>query len=160
MYKDSGAWIDVFPCAPYRYNTNIKNAEELRRYLQVYEFKNRTANSNNKLDSDDKLCMFTDSLENADVIFDMPFNTGVAFITETDNIFPLSEIVFEDNKFPTPHIAEKYLADRYGDDFMSFPRSGILHHSRGTKISEKYDQFDEKMQIFKDELIALRDSIV
>lgn len=55
------------------------------------------------------------------------FNEKVFGIDQSD-LFPLKEMEFEGLKLPVPNNTPRYLMEYYGENFMSFPRTGIEHH--------------------------------
>ena len=52
-------------------------------------------------------------------------------VCSPDAVYPLSSIKFEDYNFSCPCDSHKYLKEQFGDDYMSFPRTGILKHNGG-----------------------------
>lgn len=53
-------------------------------------------------------------------------------ITHSERIvYPLSTIEFENKVFKAPNDVNSYLKVNYGENFMGFPRTGVLHHDRG-----------------------------
>lgn len=58
-----------------------------------------------------------------------------------DTFFPLSTVQFEGNTFKAPNNPHDYLTAVYGD-YMSFPESGIIPHSRdiSSEIESRLDR--------------------
>ena len=55
---------------------------------------------------------------------------GVGFYC-TEDIFPLTNIVFENMIFPAPAKCNIYLSKIFGANYMQVPRGGILYHEEG-----------------------------
>lgn len=49
-------------------------------------------------------------------------------IFKKEDIFPLKKHKFEDLEFNVPNNSQKFLLALYGNNFMDYPRTGILHH--------------------------------
>ena len=52
------------------------------------------------------------------------------FVIETDKIFPLREIKFEDKIFPCPNDSDEYLSKEY-NDYMNIPKAMRKHDNMG-----------------------------
>lgn len=71
------------------------------------------------------------------------FETPCVF--QFEDIFPLTEHIFEDIKLPVPGNYKKYL-ERWFNDYMEFPKTKITGH---IDINEKYKNLDKKYEEIK-----------
>lgn len=79
--------------------------------------------------------------------------TGRLCVYNQEMIFPLQKHSFEDYEFMVPNKTSDYVKVQY-PDYMSYPRNGILHHSkegihtylRASMNHEDLNLFTEKMK--------------
>lgn len=77
-----------------------------------------------------------------------------------EDALPLSKIEFEGYFFNAPNHYDLYLRDIYGNNYMGFPRKGVLHHDSGEKplwTLARQNKID--MNVVYDELKNIADSI-
>lgn len=138
-YKHSktGIWCDIFPIDYYNVDeyseSNIKILKsKIAKYRTFYN-KNKGKLSSNKM-QEERLRIINEDTNTKSVIIyhgrEFDHQLPNAFYKEND-IFPLSNIIFENMKLPAPAKVDVYLKNIFGDDYMQVPRSGILSHDGG-----------------------------
>ena len=69
-----------------------------------------------------------------------------------ENVFPLSQIKFEDRYYPCPNKPKDFLRQEYGDDFMKVPKT-IYNHGFFDALS-RYDDvlvaFERNISLLKE----------
>ena len=134
-HEQTGIWIDVFPKDLYYSNDDaplviqtVKN--KLYRYRKKFGLKNITSQYEilkKQIDS-----IFGNKTDGAKAIVYQGltiYNSVRANCYE--DIFPLQKIEFEGKELYVPRNLNNYLHEIYGQDYMSFPRRGILYHDGG-----------------------------
>lgn len=126
----SGLIMDIFPMDNVDENS-VKSYDELRdktiEFRKYYVKNERLPASSLK--------------EKKHEIIGLPSNTSPLWyhnpefcsdrtVYSNNTIFPLREMEFEGYPFKVPNDCHKYLEETYGD-YMSMPKSGILHHQGG-----------------------------
>lgn len=89
--------------------------------------------------------------DNSNPIWYQPGDNKEAAIFENDILFPVNTILFEGYKVCAPKDIQNYLKICY-EDYMSFPKSGILKHHGGTGKPLHYNI--TKYRINTDELLS------
>lgn len=131
---ETGAWIDIFPidtgwCNEYSDDTIRLVNECMDRYRKYYR-KNISK-------------MTVDSMANMRNEFFKPVSEGKTkimyhgqewehrggyIILQEADVVPVKEHEFENYRFNVPAMADKYLTQIYGKNYMGFPRGGVEHH--------------------------------
>ena len=131
-HKDTGIWIDLYPYDNYFTNSSIEDeksvlAKKISKYQKKYNLKavlsktqyakQRCATISNTRDGGHRLIYLTPESRDAQKI-----------IFDDKDIFPLSILEFEGNRFPVPNNCDAYLNCIYGSRYMEFPHTGVEHH--------------------------------
>ncbi len=135
-HRETGLWIDLFP---FEYTTidpkNKRNIEGFKRKNTQYQRQWRK--KRNKYDRK-KMFKYRKKFipeicekKEAKSIINCPEWCPKPMIFEVKNIFPLNYMMFEGFKVPVPNDAHKYLEIFYGNNYMNFPQSGVMHHGDG-----------------------------
>ena len=140
-HLETGIWIDVYPIDNY-YSNNAFTSEYEKYKSIINRYKSFITKKNMSFNSDKLAQMIQDTLwTNASdnnttfqYLYYCPrvFNSPINFYKYED-VFPLTQTLFEGHLLPTPNHMEDYLALCLSKDFMSFPKTGVLHHGRGRK---------------------------
>lgn len=135
-HEQTGLWIDVYPKDLYQTQPLSEDtAESINRCFEQYHKKYLKHNPIADFDALRK--------QRKTVFSRLPQGTHNVVIQSPDHIevlnqffdhetlFPLRRGVFEGREFWIPNDANRYLRAVYGEDYMSFPQSGLLHHDEG-----------------------------
>ncbi len=133
MHEQTGIWLDVFPVDQISGikldSGNIEKASKnIRKYSNFYH-KNRKRKSiseilQNKEKIREGLEKGQDTLLFLGVEYDYPY----LILNNIDNVFPVQRCIFEGSELLAPGNVEKYLESEYGNNYMQFPRNGVVHH--------------------------------
>lgn len=131
-HEQTGIWIDIFAIDEYFtaeiYEEAFNQLEyKIPRYRHAYEKNVKVATTEWKAQNRRKIIGGKD--EGLCLLYHQPeFKYLKDLIHSADIVFPLSEVIFEGKKFSAPGKVDKYLSGIYGNNYMSFPRTGVLHH--------------------------------
>ena len=133
-HEKTGIWCDIFPVDFYKTNelseTNINILKsKITKYRSFY-MKNKEKLSSEEIQENRKKIIDENPNENFVIVYhgrEFDHQHPKAFYC-TEDIFPLTNIAFENMIFPAPNNCEKYLKKIFGINYMQVPRGGILHH--------------------------------
>lgn len=127
----AGVMLDIFPMDCVAANS-VSNYNELK--AKVFEYRRYYNNHRNQTDL--KLAEKREEIIGSPD-YDKPlwyhnaeFNADGSIYDNT-TIFPLVEMEFENYKFLVPNSCDEYLKQKYGSNYMDFPKTGVLHHKGG-----------------------------
>lgn len=132
-HRNTGIWIDVFPCewvieTVFDAERNSSWDSKVIRYAKKWS-RRCSDTSGDKLYSLKKTTFpFICDRENASAIMYPPEWHSVLRAWNRDDIYPLSKLEFEDYRFNVPNDFKSYLAKMYGESYMGFPKNGMEHH--------------------------------
>ncbi len=90
--------------------------------------------------------------------FNFPYNI---IIHDYTDVMPLQRILFDGVELNVPLNMDTYLREIYGDSFMSFPSTGILHHDLGRgALSTWAKRSGTNMEAVLNELRAISNSLL
>ena len=132
---ETGIWIDVFPVDFIKCNSELSKIrpildKAISEYIFFYKKNEKILNENELISKKQSILSKYDNIGKGNhsiVLFCPEFNKKVFGIDQSD-LFPLKEMEFEGLKLPVPNNTPRYLMEYYGENFMSFPRTGIEHH--------------------------------
>lgn len=137
MHLKTGIWCDVFPVDTYWTNKDFESAvpflkTKIAKYVKFYH-KNRSLTYNEM--QKNRRCIINDDMEDNcyEIIYhsrEFPHNHPNAFYKKED-IYPITSLGFEQFQFAVPANVHGYLRNIYGNNYMSLPKGGILHHDEG-----------------------------
>lgn len=136
MHDKTGIWLDIFPVDTLYTNKTIGNVKlELDKlydkYLKYYTRKLINENKHNVTQI--KNDIYKDYQEGDNVIYiSCPEFPGSWQGISHNEIFPLKKMQFENYEFNVPNEYKLYLKELYGENYMSFPRTGIERHGEST----------------------------
>ena len=132
---ETGIWMDIFPIDTIQSKYELSQIRPLldrvvSKYGDFYK-KNEKKLTPTEL-TKEKALFFSKYEElcngdNAICLLCPEFNKK-AYCVSYNDIYPLREIEFEGYLFPSPKTPPQYIKEYYGENFMSFPRTGIEHH--------------------------------
>ncbi len=138
LHLKTGIWCDIFPVDTYVTSGEFDKSlitlkKKIKKYVSFYK-KNENIDYE-KMQRIRKNIITEDNSGNCYKIIyhgrEFPHNHPNAFYKESE-IYPLSTISFEGYTYPVPTNVPLYLQKLiYGKNYMSLPRSGILHHDEG-----------------------------
>lgn len=131
---ETGIWMDIFPldsCNSAASAAEIepviqKNISKYQKYYSAHEKKDSVQDLTNK-----KQQIFSD-IPSGDkkVWYGSPEMLGsTQIVMDDDSIFPLRKAEFEGYELNVPADYKLYLSKLYGNNYMDYPRSGLLHHT-------------------------------
>ena len=131
---ETGVWMDIFPLDSCDYEgsavelepTIEKNISEYQKYYFKHERKDSVQQLTEK-----KLQIFDSILSGSKKVWFGPaeWQNDVNFIIDNEDLFPLQRIGFEGYDLNVPVNYKLYLSKRFGNNYMNYPHSGILHHT-------------------------------
>lgn len=128
-HYQTGIWIDVFPVDNYKTNVKDIKSDFSERIHQFELYHSLHSGDNPKLSyaqlSEKRKIIFEDKQEGLPVYWCKAYVYVDCFVN--DLFTPCEDIEFENYKLRAPAKYIDKLKYRYGD-YMSFPKSGILHH--------------------------------
>lgn len=137
-HNETGIWVDIFPVediyTPDSYEIVSKELIDIyNNYKKRIIEKNLDFSHKDLLSSiRENLCNQEETDYNNHYLFYTPrFFEETPYIYNYSEIYPLSSICFEDYMFAAPLQIRDYLEYVYSKSFMSFPKSGVLHHGIG-----------------------------
>lgn len=142
-------FIDIFP-----YDFTNDSTNNKQRFVKVQKKARKSLNNNV-----DKNIVLNDVFKKLKlrkeygkyVITGIEDSANYFALFDSDIVFPLKKISFEDKQFPCPNDTVNYLSLVYGDDFMKIPNVVYGHgfHDRLLKtenIDEKFERNLEKIK--------------
>lgn len=134
-HRLTGIWLDVFPVDEY-YCADVQDVERLKKrvkkYQKFYRRKKLKKSKHQLLDKKNKfLAEFlrkTDQKTNPILCHNIEFLDPKLNINLASSVYPLGEVEFEGYRFVAPRDVDTVLSDKYGKNYMSFPKSGVEHH--------------------------------
>lgn len=137
LHKETGIWIDIFVVNSFK-SSNEYSTEENLIHKIVKDFEIKAIERGEKVMFNDLAKIIKDRLENQilkessfQYLYRCPGYYGPEFIWKEDDIFPLSTLNFEGYSFSVPNKTTNCLKQYYTENFMSFPKSDVLHHGIG-----------------------------
>lgn len=134
-HSQTGTWVDIFPVDIYNSSQSLEDVyydlePKVNAYKQYYLNNKENADSATIDAFRDK--MFEQTGSYAILYHGLEYDSILSelLLFDKEDVFPLSTLTFEGQKFPVPCRCDKYLTTIFGN-YMSFPRSGILLHDEG-----------------------------
>ncbi len=140
-HSNTGIWLDVFPIDLIKTNERInvvykELSQRIIKYRKYY-FRHRNKSSRQSLIKKKKEIINFRGTDNKILFHGPEYVDCSIYIHRYEDVFPLKQIEFEKYFFPAPCNCDNYLAELYGNDYMSFPHNGILHHgTEGNRLSQ------------------------
>ncbi len=128
-HEQTGIWMDIFAVDTYLINKcTLDEMQSLKRKVDNYK-KHRDKIDLNKMSITEQ-ATFRDNLVgkgegNSRLYWICGFEQINIF--KEENLFPLTELQFEGISLKVPIDSKTILSSYYGD-YLSFPKSGLLHH--------------------------------
>lgn len=137
-HNQTGLFCDIFIynkiCSDLEYVSlydliNEKNFEYIEKYERLSELQKNDKQSIAQI-KDEIFHGIGDKGSQCYYVFDAEFRDQNTYLVSEKIIFPLKKIEFEGYLFPCPNDEDAYLHLLY-NDYLRFPRNGILHHDQG-----------------------------
>lgn len=130
----TGCWMDVFPVDSMNCDQSQSSIELLRKdhiKYRAYYRKNEYRKTTDQLWVQREKIYSNIPSGSRKVYFHGKEFPGMEMkpVFENEDLFPLSLHTFGNYKFYVPHNSDLYLKGMYGDEYMSYPRGGIEHHT-------------------------------
>ena len=163
QHNQTGIWCDIFPVDYFKVDeyseSNIDILKsKIAKYRKFY-IKNKEKLSSEKMQENRRKIINEYTNANSVIVYhgrEFDHQHPKAFYC-IDEIFPLSNITFENTTFPAPAKCELYLSKIFGENYMQVPRGGILHHSIGrTPLSTWAKQHKIDMEFMLQKLSKLK----
>lgn len=131
-YKDAGVWCDFFPIDTFCCTEKITK-EDFDFKVNLYK---KEVNDKQMTDWYQigmiRQRIFDDNREgNRYYYYCAPRCNHPTIFLKTEDVFSIQRIAFENIEVNAPNKVEQFLSQLYGNDWMKFPKTGILHHSDG-----------------------------
>ena len=133
-HKETGIWLDIFPVDTTSAESDIdKIKEKLSNRISIYrKFYNRCAEKHDRIFFGEK-SFYADDIKN-EIIYHCPeFKYLKNLVHNKSCIFPLSTQTFEGYELNAPWNCDEYLRYIYGDNYMRFPKDGVMKHGLGLR---------------------------
>ncbi len=131
---ETGIWMDIFPADCCVSKLPAAEIEPLvQKNIKVYQ---------KYYSSHEKKCSVQQLAEKKKQIFEnIPTGTNKIWyripeieffkhiVMDNDILFPLNKVGFEGYSLNVPANSDWYLSKIYGNNYMDYPRSGLLHHT-------------------------------
>ena len=159
-HSSTGIWLDIFPIDVITTN-NSKNVlrEDIIKKIKTYRkyYNKHWSHKDSEFISTQRNLIINSSFAKGEkVIFYHGPEFNYNLIHDTEEIFPLTKAKFENMEMPTPHLADLYLREIYGNNYMHFPKSGIMKHDLGRgALSTWAKKYGIDMKIIKTELESI-----
>lgn len=158
-HKETGAWIDVFPCDAIRAD-NRRDVQD-----KVHEWQRCFGRKCNKLDvgefkklKNNYFDFSTDESSDKLILSVMEFLPDSAVrIHNFDCVYPIKRIQFEDSEFCVPCGYEEFLTDIYGN-YMEYPKCDLSHHGDDIPIYKWAERSGTNMHDVYSELKQIADN--
>lgn len=131
----TGIWMDIFPADLVNISLPLAEARPVLNKA-IDEYRNYYFSVENKVDNSiilkKKEAIFASYSEigkgeNRIYIEAPEFGDGHRYMLEND-VYPVKRVDFEDIQLPVYHNNRAYLIQCYGENYMSFPKRGVLDH--------------------------------
>lgn len=163
---ETGIWVDIFVVNSFK-SSNDYSTEENKIHKIVKDFERRAIERGEKILFNDLATIIKNHLENQTLkessfqyLYRCPGYYGPEFIYKEDDIFPLSTLNFEGYSFSVPNKTINCLKQYYTENFMSFPKSDVLHHGIGkTPLSSWAKAHNVDMNAVLEKLKEISDSL-
>lgn len=133
-HEKTGIWCDIFPVDFYKVEeyseTNIEILKSKISQYRSFYIKNKEKLSSAKMQENRRKIINENPNANSVIVYhgrEFNHQHPRAFYC-VDEIFPLSNITFENMNFPAPIKCDLYLSKIFGKNYMQVPKGGILHH--------------------------------
>ena len=132
-HQETGVWVDIFAVDTYN-SSDDYSTEEDRLHKMVNDYKSNSIKKNGDFQYSEIAILLREKLKEQALIsgnkylFRCPGYYGPEFIYKEEDIFPLSRLSFEGYLFSVPNKTTTCLTQYYSEKYMSFPKSGVLHH--------------------------------
>lgn len=152
-HEKTGTAIDIFAMDSVE---DIGDRDQLIRHIRSY--KTWLVNSNygekGNIHVTKEKMIGKESTDNP-IFFAAPEQVSGIYVHRKETIYPLKMLPFEDIELFAPNNVDQYLIEEYGD-YMTFPRSGVLHHGKGdTKLFERAEKNHIDMNEYIEQLKAI-----
>lgn len=133
-HLETGIWLDIFADDEY-YADSFDEAcsylnSAMPRYRKVYARNIKIATTDWKAETRNRI-IGEGKGAHAYLYLQPEFSYVKEIIRPKDIVIPLIEREYEGYFFKTPNDVDAYLRGVYGNNYMGFPRNGILHHDLG-----------------------------
>ena len=136
-HKETGIWVDIFVVDTFK-SSNDYSAEVNKLHKIVKDFETRAIERQEKFMFNELAIIIKEHLKSQSLkesvyqyLYRCPDYYGPEFMWKEDDIFPLSTMNFEGYLFSVPNKTTNCLKQYYTENFMSFPKSDVLHHGIG-----------------------------
>ena len=123
----SGVALDIFPVDQIEYGDMALLQKKANQLLAICTQKYEPQNYKNVDGLDEYRKQIMTSTPGKHIYYNALETSGKLYLHKPDDLFPLKLHTFEQYEFMVPHDPDAYAKVQYGE-YMSFPRSGILHH--------------------------------
>lgn len=132
-HKETGIWIDIFAVDDYLTNKcTFDEMQSLKRKVENYK-KHRDKTDLNKMLLAEQTAFRENLVGKGEGNSRLYWICGFEHVSifKKEYLFPLSELQFEGISLKVPADSKTILSNYYGD-YLSFPKSGLLHHGENT----------------------------
>lgn len=134
-HRQTGIWLDVFPVDEYYCKDEQDIAvlkKKIGKYQKFYKKKKLKKSKQQLLDKKNALLADfltkTDERCNAILCHNIEFLDPKLNVHYASDVFPLGAVEFDGCSFAAPKNPDAFLRAEYGNNYMSFPKSGAEHH--------------------------------
>ncbi len=150
--EQSGVALDIFPVDQIEYGDMAALQKKANKLLTICTQKYEPQNYENVDGLDEYRKQIMTDTHGELIYYNAIEISRKLYLHKPVDIFPLQLHTFEQYEFMVPHNPDAYAKVQYGD-YMSFPRSGILHHAsngtptylRSVKNHVDINEFTEKL---------------
>ncbi len=135
-HQEAGVWVDIFAVDTYN-SFDDYSTEESKLHKMVNDYKINAINKKGDFQYNEMAVFLRENLKEQALtsgykyLFRCPGYYGPEFIYKEEDIFPLSRLSFEGYLFSVPNKTTTCLTQYYSEKYMSFPKSGVMHHGKG-----------------------------
>jgi len=167
QHEKTGVWLDVFPvdAIPNCEDISVIENSLAERLYKYRKFYNKHHNSDvigyyaakRKSIIEDE---FAGKGDHTILYTGAEFSYSLYLTRDASDVYPLISVTFEGNTFPAPQNIQAYLRRLYGNNYMGFPKEGVLHHSQGRGSLSSWAKLNNvDMNKVKDKLLLVADSL-
>ena len=134
-HQETGIWLDIFPVDELQSSLCLKEVEPLiNERIEIYRnFYSENIDLSILAEKRDEIINKNIQHGSNRILYHGPeFIYTKNVMHQASDIFPLGIKTFEGREFPVPARVGPYLENIYGNHYMEFPKSGILHHGEAT----------------------------